>query len=68
MVGVGYTVKNIETIAESRDMRARLYTLALDDCHPVALSQPPEKAPTVSSGVAPTLPLRRRRTPKNPET
>ena len=29
-----YTVKNIETIAESSDIRARLYTLAPDDVIP----------------------------------
>jgi quercetin dioxygenase-like cupin family protein len=34
MAGAGYTVKNIETIAESSDIRARLYTLAPDDVIP----------------------------------
>jgi quercetin dioxygenase-like cupin family protein len=34
MTGAGYTVKNIEAIAESSDIRARLYTLAPDDVIP----------------------------------
>jgi quercetin dioxygenase-like cupin family protein len=34
MTGPSYTVKNIEAIAESSDMRARLYTLAPGDVIP----------------------------------
>jgi len=34
MTGPTYTVKNIETIAEGSDMRARLYTLAPGDVIP----------------------------------
>jgi quercetin dioxygenase-like cupin family protein len=34
MARAGYTVKNIETIAESGEIRARLYTLAPDDIIP----------------------------------
>jgi hypothetical protein len=34
MTGASYTVKNIESIAEGSDMRARLYTLAPSDVIP----------------------------------
>ena len=34
MAGAGYTVKNIESIAEGSDLRARLYTLAPGDIIP----------------------------------
>lgn len=34
MADPGYTVKNIETIAEGSDLRARLYTLAPGDVIP----------------------------------
>jgi hypothetical protein len=34
MAGAGYTVKNIESIAEGSDLRARLYTLAVGDIIP----------------------------------